>query len=300
MTAREHLVRGLWTLFEPIHAVTYFSEEARAAFAGVGLTRYWDGYFAGRSAPLGAVTGAPVTAIFSGFAPALVERALPAVWAVASPADVLEARSAGAASTLARLVPDRDVAVRAAAALAPIAAEVDTIGRPLAAANRALALPEDPYRALWQATATLREHRGDGHVLALVTERIAGLSTIVLRAGLDLDTSSMKRARGWSDEAWDDEQNDLVDRGLLDSDGLITDAGRDAIARAEELTNRLAVAPWSGLSDARLVAVAQALEPFAAAAAPLYPQPNPIGMPTPWDAVADPAGDTIHADPTAR
>lgn len=300
MTTREHLVRGLWTLFEPIHAVTYFSDESREAFAAVGLTRYWDGYFAGRSAPLGAVTGAPVTAIFSGFAPALVERALPAVWAVASPADVLEARSVGAASTLRRLVPERDAAVRAAAALAPIAASVDTIGRPLSAANRALAVPEDPYRALWQSTATLREHRGDGHVLALVTERIAGLSTIVLRAGLDLDTSSMKRARGWSDEVWDDAQNDLVDRGLLDSDGLITDEGRDVIARAEELTNRLAVGPWSGLSDAHLVAIAQALAPFAQAAAPLYPQPNPIGMPTPWDAVADPAGDTILADPTAR
>ncbi|MDF2442048.1 MAG: hypothetical protein JWR01_251 [Subtercola sp.] len=300
MTSRDTLVRGLWTLFEPIHAVTYFSAESRAAFAAIGLTRYWDGYFAGRSAPLGAVTAAPVTALFSGFAPAIVERALPAAWAVASPDAVLDARAEGAASTLRTLMPDEDVAARAAAALGPIAAGVDTIGRPLAAANRALPASGDPYRDLWQAAATLREHRGDGHVLALVTENIAGLTTIVLRSGLDLDTSSMKRSRGWSDEEWDDEQSDLVGRGMLDSDGLITPAGRDAIDRAEQLTNRLATTPWAALSDAHLVAVAEALAPVANACAPLYPQPNPIGMPSPWDAAADPAGATIPAGPTPR
>ncbi|TQL54433.1 SCO6745 family protein [Subtercola boreus] len=300
MTSRDTLVRGLWTLFEPLHAVTYFSAESRAAFASVGLTRYWDGYFAGRSAPLGAVTAAPVTALFSGFAPALVERALPAAWSVASPAAVLDARSEGAASTLRTLVPDPDVAARALAALAPIAAGADTVGRPLAAANRALPPTGDPYRDLWQATATLREHRGDGHVIALVTEDIAGLTTIVLRSGLDLDTSSMKRSRGWSDEVWDDEQSSLVDRGLLDSDGRITPAGAEAIDRAERLTNRLAAAPWAGLSDTRLIAIAEALAPLANACAPLYPQPNPIGMPSPWDAAADPAGATIAAGPTAR
>ncbi|WP_216363610.1 SCO6745 family protein [Subtercola boreus] len=297
MASRDHLVRGLWTLFEPIHAVTYFSDESRTAFADIGLTRYWDGYFAGRAAPLGAVTGAPVTAIFSGFAPMLVERALPAVWATATPAQVLVARSVGAASTLRTLVPDEGVAVQAVAALAPIAAEVDTIGRPLAAANRALPLEADPYRALWQAAATLREHRGDGHVLALVTEQIAGLTTIVLRSGLDLDSSSMKRSRGWSDDEWDAEQSDLVDRGLLDSHGHITAAGREAIDRAEQLTNRLASAPWSGLSDTRLLAVATALAPLAKACAPLFPQPNPIGMPSPWDAAADPTGASVLEAP---
>ena len=300
MTSRENLVRGLWTLFEPIHALTYFSAESRAAFAEIGLTRYWDGYFAGRSAPLGAVTAAPVTAIFSGFAPSLVERALPAVWSTASPDQALAARSAGAASTLRSLVPDEAVISRAAEALAAIAAGTDTVGRPLAAANRALAATGDPYRDLWQATATLREHRGDGHVLALVSEDIAGLTTIVLRSGLDLDTSDMKRSRGWSDEVWDDEQSDLVSRGLLDDDGLITPAGRDAIDRAERLTNRLATAPWGALSDARIAAIAADLAPIARAAAPLYPQPNPIGMPSPWDAVADPAGATIPSGPTAR
>src|SRR5476649_458347 len=109
MATREHLARALWTLFEPIHAVTYFSAEARDAFAAIGLPRYWDGYFAGRAAPLGAVSGAPVVAMFSGFAPMLVDRALPAAWSVASPDQLIEARYAGAVATLRKLVPDETV-----------------------------------------------------------------------------------------------------------------------------------------------------------------------------------------------
>ena len=100
MATREHLARALWTLFEPIHAVTYFSEQSREALAAIGLQRYWDGYFAGRSAPVGALAGPPVIAMFSGFAPFLVNRALPAAWSVVTPAQVIEARYVGAAATL--------------------------------------------------------------------------------------------------------------------------------------------------------------------------------------------------------
>lgn len=153
MTIENHLARGLWTLFEPIHAVTYFSVEARQACAQVGPTRYWDGYFAWRAAPLGAVTGAPVTAIFNGFAPLRAGRALPAAWTVLSPRSVLEARSIGAALTLRRLIPNAAVVSAAAGLLGPIARAVSTINRPLAAANSALTIEPDPYRELWQATS---------------------------------------------------------------------------------------------------------------------------------------------------
>ena len=43
----------MWTLFEPVHAVTYFAPEARSAFEAAGLRGFWRGYFAGRAAPLG-------------------------------------------------------------------------------------------------------------------------------------------------------------------------------------------------------------------------------------------------------
>lgn len=43
--------RRMWTLFEPVHVVTYFSAEALSAFTGAGLRGFWRGYFAGRAAP---------------------------------------------------------------------------------------------------------------------------------------------------------------------------------------------------------------------------------------------------------
>jgi len=297
MADREHLARALWTLFEPIHAVTYFSDESREAFAAVGLARYWDGYFAGRSAPLGPVSGAPVIAIFSGFAPMLVNRALPAAWEVATPAQVLEARYTGAEATLRRLVPDEGIVAAAADALAPIARNVDTIGRPLAAANAALPESDDPYRRLWQSAATLREHRGDGHVLALVGLDIAGISTLVLRSGVDLDATSMQKARGWSDDEWAASVTEQIDRGLLGPDRRITPDGLAALAEAERVTNRLASAPLNGLSDEELLSAARALSPVARAVGKLFPYPNPIGMPQPWDPEADPGASAIPEAP---
>jgi hypothetical protein len=46
--------RSMWTLFEPIHAVTYFAPEARSAYEQAGLRGFWRGYFAGRGGPPGA------------------------------------------------------------------------------------------------------------------------------------------------------------------------------------------------------------------------------------------------------
>ncbi len=297
MATREHLARALWTLFEPIHAVTYFSPQARDALAAIGLPRYWDGYFAGRSAPVGALAGPPVTAMFSGFAPFLVDRALPAVWSVVTPAQVIEARYVGAAETLRALVPDERVVAAAASALTPLVDRLDLIGRPLAAGFASLPLEDDPYRRVWQVAGALREHRGDGHVIALVGLEIAGLTTLLLRSGVDLDATSMQKARGWTDEEWNAEADRLIDRGLLDGARRITPAGADLLNRAEALTNRLALSAIDELDDAGVREVGNALVPLASAVASLFPYPNPIGMPTSWDPAGDPDAAAIAEHP---
>lgn len=299
MTDRQHLTRALWTLFEPINAVAYFAPEVRDAFAAVGLPRHWDGYFAGRAAPLGAVGAAPVTAIFSGFAPSIVGRALPAVWSTVTPDAALDARSLGSAASLRTLLPDAVAVGVAADSLAAVATHADTAGRPLAAANRALPVEPDPYRRLWQAAATLREHRGDGHVIALVVGDIAGCSTIVLRCGLDLDGSAMQRSRGWTDDEWNAARQNLSARGLLGDDDRITAAGIAVLAEAERLTNELAVGPWAHLDDAELRAIAESLHPLAVAVGSLFPYPNPIGMPRPWNPRSDPEAIKIERAPGA-
>ena len=65
--------------------MTYFAPEVREALDGLGYKGYWMGYFAARSAPLGAVPPEVVTAIFYNFAPARVAKTLPAAWQIAGP-----------------------------------------------------------------------------------------------------------------------------------------------------------------------------------------------------------------------
>ncbi|WP_308465608.1 SCO6745 family protein [Rathayibacter soli] len=295
--AREHAVRAMWTLFEPIHAVSYFAPHAREAFADIGLTRYWDGYFAGRAAPLGPVPAAPVVAIFNGFSPFLVGRALPAAWGVASVDEVLDARSRGAAAALRSVVADESLVAEAASALTPVAQRIDVAGRPLAAANRALPEESDPYRQLWRAATILREHRGDGHVTSLLSEGIAGLAAIVLRSAIDIESTTMKRARGWSEAEWDAQADELIARGLLTADRAITPAGSAAIDNAEHLTNRLAQRPWSALDDTGLTGIARLIAPIAHACGTFFPYPNPIGMPQPWNPDDDPDAVAISEVP---
>src|SRR5581483_12415566 len=111
--AQKGAARQMWTLFEPLHVVTYFAAEARSAFEDAGLRGFWRGYFAGRAAPLGAVTAAPVVASFFTFAPPMVARALPGVWELITPQDALAVRSAGAVAALHRLTGGRDLTAAA-------------------------------------------------------------------------------------------------------------------------------------------------------------------------------------------
>ncbi len=98
------LVRRLGVLVESVHAVVYFAPEPQAAYAELGLRGYWRGYFASRAAPLGPAGPELVTALFGGFAPATVARAVPQVWSVAKPQQVRAARLSGAVAALRRLL----------------------------------------------------------------------------------------------------------------------------------------------------------------------------------------------------
>ena len=123
--------------------MTYFAPESDEEFRACGLKGFWMGYFAGRSAPMGAVTPAVVTATFYNFAPRMASRALPDAWGFASPAEVLDARLAGMDRALGRIfgAERTSSAVSRAAEMARRAAEnVTVVGRPLAAANAGAAL----------------------------------------------------------------------------------------------------------------------------------------------------------------
>ena len=274
--------RSMWTLFEPIHAVSYFAPEARSAYERAGLRGFWRGYFAGRAAPLGAVGPAVVTASFFNFAPAFVARAIPGVWELVTPEEALRARLAGATSALGRLLDGREAEAAVAASLLWRAvAELDFSGRVLASANVALPVPDSGFAALWQAATVLREHRGDGHFAALAAADIDGCEGVVLRCGLDLRREDMQPVRGWTDEAWDGALSRLTARGWIGADGALTSAGREAHAAVESATDRAASRPWARLAPETTAEIVTVLTPLAQACASVLPYPSPIGVPAP-------------------
>jgi hypothetical protein len=273
--------RAMWALFEPIHAVTYFSPDARVAFEEAGLRGFWRGYFAGRAAPLGRVPAAPVVGAFFSFAPAFVARALPDVWDRASPEDALRARQAGAVASLTRMSHVLSL-TELADAVALIESAVDALepaGRILGAANAALPKPEALLGRLWQAATTLREHRGDGHVAALVVAGLTGCEALAVRAGHDLPRELLQAARGWSDGQWDAAVHRLVTRGWLDGDGQVTMKGLTGYEKIEAETDALAAVPWNAIGPTATSRLTALLGPLSAACRAELPSPNPIGLP---------------------
>ena len=242
-----HPARRLWAALETLHDVTYFAPEVRAAGMAQGLKGFWMTYFAWRAAPLGPVPAAPVVAMFAGFHPGTVARALPEAWSRTTPQACLEARAAVSTGALRDAGADPQACELAAAALAPVAAAADPTGRPLGAANAALEPPGDPLGRLWQLATTLREHRGDGHVAALVTEGITGLQAHLLQsASGHIPQAVLQRARtGWTDEDWAGAADALRDRGLLTADPgpALTPAGRALLDSVEARTDERA---WDG------------------------------------------------------
>src|ERR1700683_3584434 len=95
--------RKTWRTLEPLHGMIYFAAESSASYAGLGL-RPEAGYFASRSAAMGAVGADTVIATFYNFSPALVRAAIPSAWRAASAARGLEARQSAADGALRRML----------------------------------------------------------------------------------------------------------------------------------------------------------------------------------------------------
>jgi hypothetical protein len=286
--------RTLWQCAEPYHAVTYFAAEAHAAYEDIGLRGFWRGYFAGRAGPLGAVGARPVVAIFYGFHPDFVARAIPEIWETVSPESAVGARVAGVSRALERLFDVQDPGIARAADLVRQATDAcDSFARPLFAANRDLEWPREPHLALWRGCTLLREHRGDGHVAALCAAGIDPCAAHVLRLAVTgVGRESIAPYRGWHDDDWADAAVRLAERGWLDASGAVTEAGIDAHTAVEADTDRLAEAPVRALSADALAELLAILQPLARslAASGAIPFPNPIGVPA-----VDAAGHRTHS-----
>jgi hypothetical protein len=272
-----------WQLIECYHTCVYFVPEVRQAYADAGLTGYWRGYFASRSAALGAAAPEVVTAAFYNFAPRMVARAIPDVWRRSTPEAVLSARIALVDRSLRRMLGDLldEPAVAEAADLAGRAVDAaSTAGRVLFAAHAALPRPAEPHLALWHAATALREFRGDGHVAALLAGGIDGCEANVLAGALGLTPPEQRDYRGWTEEEWAAAAGRLRARGLL-GDGGVTPEGRAGRQVIEDVTDRLARPPLDALGPDGTARLTDLLRPLAHGIieAGAVPFPNAMAMP---------------------
>ncbi|MFI6726183.1 hypothetical protein [Streptomyces atratus] len=278
-------VRRMWHLLEPLHAVLYYAPEAVAEAAALGYRtdERWPGYFAWRAAPLGEADAGRVADTFYSFSPAMASEHVPGVWSVASPGAVLAARTRAVDRAYRKLLGDAvdgPELGEAAALMRRVAEAADIADRPLAAANAALPWPEEPHLALWQAATVLREHRGDGHLAALVEAGLDPVESLVSFAAVGAARPEVFASRGWSDAEWRAAGQRLVERGLLDGRGVATEAGRALRAEVERRTDEAAADPWRVLGGEGQERLAELLGPFwvAAIGSGMLPSETTLGI----------------------
>ncbi|MGW1994159.1 SCO6745 family protein [Embleya sp. NPDC001921] len=250
--------RRCHNVLNPLHSLVYFAPEADLEFVAVGLRKGRMGYFASRAAPMGAVGAATVRATFYNFSPALIGRHIPAAWASATPEAVYAARLRVVDQALRRVLGEdlvRSAELREAAELALSCAWAGgPEARPLYAAHAELDPPdpaEQPHVALWHAVTLIREYRGDGHLVALVEAELDGIEALFTHTatGRGFVPEFAIGNRGWTVEQWEAARDRLATRGLVDTAGALTDAGRELRRSVEERTDRLGLAPFHHLGD---------------------------------------------------
>jgi hypothetical protein len=259
--------RRMFELVEPIGVIPYAADEPNEAMFALGFTDYWDTYFAGRAAPLGLTPAEVVDALFYNFAPGEVARHIPKVWRTTTPEAAIAARETGCVKALRRIL-GADVSstafARAADLLLRAATSAPLEGRPMYAALRSIPIPDDVVARLFHAASLLREHRGDGHIAALMIEGVGGLEAHVLLAlDMGMPAERFGRIHHLPEAQIAGVIDAMRDRGRIGDDGWLSERGRAVKQRVEALTDELAAKPYDCLGPDELEELVTTLEPLA-------------------------------------
>ena len=247
-----------------VHRLVYFVPEAGEEYAALGVQGA-GGYFASRSAPMGAVTDHVVLATFYNFSPLAVLSAMPGVWTAAPPEAWQAARFRVVERALNRVAVDlaAEQIAEARSLIDPVVAGLIVGGKPLAAGNVEVALPDDPLVALWQQLTVVREWRGDAHIAALVNSQIGPCECLVMQVGAGRFPLRLAQAtRRWNETEWAAAVGSLAERGWAESDGTITPAGIAERDRVEAETDRLCAPIWEPIGDAGAERFAELITPI--------------------------------------
>ena len=231
--------RRLRYALEPLATHAVWAQEPYDAFAEHGLD-VMAGYVYGRGAVLGDVGSALVAAAFAVFPVELIDQLWTEAVAKCSRTEVLRLREQGTVTSLRKVLGDvagEQEVDQVAAILLHAVDSADGTGRPLFAALRSAARPDDPYGRLWRAAELIREHRGDCHVAASVA---AGLEpcemNILTELWVGYSLGEYSNTRGWSSEATEAAIARLTVAGLI-ANWELTDDGRDFRTTIERRTD---------------------------------------------------------------
>lgn len=276
-------IRRLRDVIEPLAGCVYFAPETHQAFVAIGFgppnpgfrgvdAPNQEAYFVSRGGCLGHVPGEVITAAFGVFAPDVVVPTTERGWAIADRDAVLTAREHGTTAYLERVLssPAEEVS-RATEGLLRGADAGGLAGRALFAGLRSLGLPGNPMGDLWRAADLVREHRGDCHIAAWTGAGLSGPEIMLLtELWWGMPRRSYALTRGWTSEAYDRADDDLVARGLITvsgPDGALTDAGLELRRRIEADTDAMearVMAAIDGPSGRGIEELIGLLQPIAA------------------------------------
>jgi hypothetical protein len=126
----------------------------------------------------------------------------------------------------------------------------------------------------------LREHRGDGHIAALLVAGLDPVESLVSFAATGAAPVERFESRGWSPDEWAAARDRLTVRGLIEADGMATDAGRELRRTVEGHTDRLAAAPWRALTIEEIDQLVELLGEFwvAVLSSGLLPSETTLGI----------------------
>ncbi len=234
--------RRLWDLIEPIASSVYFVPEVHSNYEKLGLAGFGSGYFCSRAACMGQVPGEVVAATFAVFNPAIVVPAVTEGWSKTDSTTVLQARLDGQRKALTRMLgesADEAKLARATELMMRAVVVAPVAGHPLFAGLRSLGLPGDPIGNMWRAADTLREHRGDSHVLAWAAMHVSPVeATLLTELWWGQHIGGYVKSRGWDAEAIETGIALLRTRGFIDGEpATFTDAGEQLRAVIEEMTD---------------------------------------------------------------
>ena len=246
--------RAMFQVYEPIVLTSYDAPELQTICNQLGLNEHRMSYYAVRAAALGPVSAEVVSAAFYHHTLEMVSPAIPLAWSIASPKRIIDARFEAVDQALRRLLPGQIESPEITEALELVREAVigcSIAGRALFAAHAALPWPSEPHLALWHGLNLLREHRGGGHISALMKAGLSPSQAAPMLIAMTGESRASRFSWRWPDDVWNPAVTDLQERGWLNDVGALTEKGLAARSHIEDETDGLALGPWLQLGKER-------------------------------------------------